>query len=57
MATVKPRMNPVSFVKTAESYVKTTESFVKPMDSYEVYRLGHHLGSTFTETASVLPRW
>ena len=34
-------MTPVSFVKTTEPNVKTVES-------YEVFRLGHHMDSTFT---------
>ena len=33
---LQTQMTPVSFVKTTESY--------------DVFRLGHHLGSTFTET-------
>ena len=36
-------MIPISLVKITNSHVKTTEL-------YEVCRLGHHLGSTFTGT-------
>ena len=33
---------------TPVSSVKTTVSYVKIVESYEVFRLGHHMDSTFT---------
>ena len=45
-----PRMTSVSLFKSTESNVRTTES-------YEVFRLGHHLDSTVTGTEQNGPNY
>ena len=46
----KPRMTPVSFVKTTGQPRMRLRNHTMVADkSYEICRLGHHLGCTFTE--------